>query len=98
MDEKDKLDVTDTFVPYDQHTSRTKMLQSLSTVLQEDAGDSQSVKERPGTARNPDLHTSHTTKSHHSLPELANDGIWSCERYVGQCTCVAVSRNSMFGR
>jgi hypothetical protein len=53
MDEKDKLDVTDTFVPYDQHTSRTKMLQSLSTVLQEDAGDSESVKERPGTARNP---------------------------------------------
>ena len=53
MDEKDKLDVTDTFVPYDQHTSRTKMLQSLSTVLQEDAGDSQSVKERPGTATNP---------------------------------------------
>ena len=53
MDEKDKLDVTDTFVPYDQHTSRTKMLQSLSTVLQEDAGDSQSVKERPGTVTNP---------------------------------------------
>ncbi len=53
MDDKDKLDVTDTFVPYDQHTSRTKMLQSLSTLLQRDAGGSEPVQERPGTATNP---------------------------------------------
>ena len=53
MDDKDKLDVTDTFVPYDQHTSRTKMLQSLSTLLQRDTGDSEPVGARPGTATNP---------------------------------------------
>ncbi len=53
MDEKDKLDVTDTFVPYDQHTSRTKMLQSLSALLQRDTKDPEPVQERPGTATNP---------------------------------------------
>ncbi len=36
MDDKDKLDRTDTFVPYDHLTSKTKLLKSLSALLERD--------------------------------------------------------------
>ena len=53
MDEKDKLDVTDTFVPYDQLTSRTRLLKSLAALLERDTKDTKPVGARPGTATNP---------------------------------------------
>ncbi len=34
MGDKDKLDITDTFVPYDDHTSKTKLLESLGGSLE----------------------------------------------------------------
>ncbi len=33
MGDKDKLDITDTFVPYDDHTSQTKLLGDLGELL-----------------------------------------------------------------
>ena len=33
MGDKDKLDITDTFVPYDDHTSQTKLLGDLGESL-----------------------------------------------------------------
>ncbi len=33
MGKKDKLDITDTFVPYDDHTSQTKLLEALGETL-----------------------------------------------------------------
>ncbi len=33
MDNTDKLDITDTFVPYDDHTSKTKLLKALGESL-----------------------------------------------------------------
>ena len=33
MDDKDKLDITDTFVPYDDHTSQTRQLEALGETL-----------------------------------------------------------------
>ncbi len=33
MGDKDKLDITDTFVPYDDHTSQTKLLKALGESL-----------------------------------------------------------------
>ncbi len=34
MGDKDTLDITDTFVPYDDHTSKTKLLESLGGSLE----------------------------------------------------------------
>ena len=34
MGDKDKLDITDTFVPYDDHTSKTKLLKALGGLLE----------------------------------------------------------------
>ncbi len=39
MGDKDKLDITDTFVPYDDHTSKTKLLRSLTALLKRDTED-----------------------------------------------------------
>ncbi len=33
-----------------------------------------------------------------SLPKIANHGVWMCERYINTCSCVPVSRQSIFGR
>ncbi len=33
MGDKDKLDITDSFVPYDDHTSQTKLVKELGEVL-----------------------------------------------------------------
>ena len=33
MGDKDKLDITDSFVPYDDHTSQTKLLKALGESL-----------------------------------------------------------------
>ena len=33
MDNNDKLDITDTFVPYDDHTSQTRLLEALGKTL-----------------------------------------------------------------
>ncbi len=33
MDNNDKLDITDTFVPYDDHTSETRLLEALGNTL-----------------------------------------------------------------
>ncbi len=40
MEDKDKLDITNTFVPYDNLTSRTRLLKSLSALLTREADDS----------------------------------------------------------
>ncbi len=53
MDDKDKFDVTDTFVPYDYHTSRTRLLKSLSALLTRDADDPEVSGESSGTTTNP---------------------------------------------
>ncbi len=37
MEDKDKLDVTNTFVPYDSLTSRTRLLKALSALLAREA-------------------------------------------------------------
>ena len=37
MEDKDKLDITNTFVPYDNLTSRTRLLRSLSALLAREA-------------------------------------------------------------
>ncbi len=37
MEDKDKLDTTNTFVPYDNLTSRTRLLRSLSALLAREA-------------------------------------------------------------
>ncbi len=34
MDDQDKIDETDTFVPYDDHTSKTKLLKALGGLLE----------------------------------------------------------------
>ena len=39
MEDKDKLDINDTFVPYDHATSTTKLLKSLSALLERDTED-----------------------------------------------------------
>ena len=33
-----------------------------------------------------------------SLPDIANHGVWVCERFINTCSCVPVSRQSIFGR
>ncbi len=33
MGDKDKLDITDSFVPYDDHTSQTKLVEELGELL-----------------------------------------------------------------
>ena len=33
-----------------------------------------------------------------SLPKIANHGVWMCERHINTCSCVPVSRQSIFGR
>ncbi len=33
MGDKDKLDITDSFVPYDDHTSQTKLVEKLGELL-----------------------------------------------------------------
>ncbi len=33
MGDKDKLDITDSFVPYDDHTSQTKLVEELGEIL-----------------------------------------------------------------
>ncbi len=41
MEDKDKLDITNTFVPYDNLTSRTRLLRSLSALLTRETDDSE---------------------------------------------------------
>ena len=52
-EDKDKLDVTNTFVPYDHHTSRTRLLKSLSALLARDAEDPELSGGSSGTKTNP---------------------------------------------
>jgi len=50
MGDKDKLDITDTFVPYDDHTSKTKLLESLGGVLErEGTTNTMQVREAKAT-------------------------------------------------
>jgi len=53
MEDKDKLDITNTFVPYDNLTSRTRLLKSLSALLTREADDSENSGETTETKTTP---------------------------------------------
>ena len=50
MGDKDKLDMTDTFVPYDDHTSQTKLLKALGESLGGQEGTTSAIHVREARA------------------------------------------------
>ncbi len=53
MDDKDKVDVTNTFVPYDHHTGRTRLLKALSALLARETENSELSGETTVTKTTP---------------------------------------------
>ena len=53
MDDKDKPDVTNTFVPYDHHTGRTRLLKALSALLARETENSELSGETTVTKTTP---------------------------------------------
>ncbi len=69
MDNNDKLDITDTFVPYDDHTRRTRLLETLGGSLgQELTTNTIQVRAAKATL---DKVTEGTTVQHRHQPKVA---------------------------
>ena len=70
MGDKHKLDITDTFVPFDDHTSKTKLLESLGGSLErEGTTNTMQVREAKATL---DKITEGTPVQHRYEPKTAH--------------------------
>ncbi len=115
MGDKDKIELTVKFVPYDDLTRKLNLLERISRL----AGNSRifrasavtvamlaliscsaSPPRAPLAPLTPLGQHNYTIPCQHadSLPKIANHGVWMCERYIDTCSCVPVSRQSIFGR
>ncbi len=71
MGDKSKLDRTDTFVPYDDHTSQTKLLNALGESLGQE-GSTSAIQVREATAMLEEIIEGESpTVRHHYQPKAA---------------------------
>lgn len=106
MGDKDRIELTVTFVPYGDLTRKLNLLERISRL----AGRSRIFRAGAISATMLALISCSTSSPIRqltydipcqyadALPDIRNNGIWLCNRFNDRCSCAPVSRQSIFGR